>query len=95
MQAIVLFATLKQGIQPTEDLRKQLAQHIRTNIGPVAMPDEVHFAESLPKTRSGKIMRRVLKAVASGQSVGDLTTLENEASVEEIKKAFQDLEQPN
>lgn len=90
-EGIVLFATLKAEIEPSETIRKELVQHIRQSIGPVASPDEVHFANSLPKTRSGKIMRRVLKAVASGQSVGDLSTLENEASVEEIKTAFESL----
>lgn len=87
-ESIVLFATLKQGSVPTPELQKDIVQHIRRAIGPVATPDEIHFADSLPKTRSGKIMRRVLRAIASGQRVGDITTLENEASVEEIQKAF-------
>jgi acetyl-CoA synthetase len=90
-EVIVLFVTLKEGISPTASLRKEIAQHLRNVIGPVAAPEAVYFAESLPKTRSGKIMRRVLKAVASGQSVGDLTTLENEASVEEVKRAYESL----
>lgn len=90
-EAIVLFVTLKEGISPSSSLRKELVQQLRRIIGPVATPDEVHFVDSLPKTRSGKIMRRVLKAVASGRSVGDLTTLENEASVEEVKRAYEGL----
>ncbi|MDO8715479.1 MAG: hypothetical protein Q7J73_01540, partial [Dehalococcoidales bacterium] len=57
----------------------------------IAVPDEVYFTTRLPKTRSGKIMRRVLKAVASGTSIGDLTTLEDEASVEEVIKSYQEL----
>jgi acetyl-CoA synthetase len=85
--SIVLFVTLIDGFSPSSDLRKELVQHMRHVVGPVAIPDEVYFVESLPKTRSGKIMRRVLKAIASGQSLGDLTTLDNEASVEEAKKA--------
>lgn len=89
--AIVLFVTLKAGISPSPSLRGELVQHMRRVIGPIAAPDEVYFVESLPKTRSGKIMRRVLKAVASGQSLGDLSTLENEASVEEVKKAYESL----
>ena len=91
-EAIVLFATLKVGIEPSDAIKKELVKHIRQSIGPIATPDEVHFADSLPKTRSGKIMRRVLKAVASGQSIGDVTTLENEASVEEVKKACETLQ---
>lgn len=90
-EVIVLFVILKEGVAPSSDLRKEIAQHLRRVIGPVATPEAVYFVESLPKTRSGKIMRRVLKAVASGQSVGDLTTLENEASVEEVKKAYESL----
>ena len=72
-------------------MKKELVELLRRVIGPIATPDEVYFVQSLPKTRSGKIMRRVLKAVASGQSVGDLTTLEDEASVEDVKKAYQSL----
>lgn len=87
--AIVLFITLKDNVSPSPDLKKELGKHLRNVIGPIATPDEVYFVESLPKTRSGKIMRRVLKAIASGQSPGDLTTLEDEASVEEAKKAYE------
>jgi acetyl-CoA synthetase len=90
-EAIVLFVTLKDGVSPSDDLKKELAAHLRSVIGPIATPDEVHFVDSLPKTRSGKIMRRVLKAVALGQSLGDLTTLEDEASVEELKRAYDGL----
>jgi acetyl-CoA synthetase len=90
-EAIVLFLTLKKGISPSEQLRKEIATHLRNTVGPIAVPDEIHFVESLPKTRSGKIMRRVLRAVASGQTLGDLSTLENEASVEEVKRAYEKL----
>ena len=90
-EALVLFVTLKQGNSPSSTLRKEIIKHLRQAIGPIATPDEVYFVESLPKTRSGKIMRRVLKAVASEQNLGDLTTLENEASVEEVKKAYENL----
>jgi acetyl-CoA synthetase len=72
-------------------LREEIRQQLRRVIGPIATPDEIHFVESLPKTRSGKIMRRVLKAVASGQSLGDLSTLEDESSVDEVKKAYESL----
>jgi acetyl-CoA synthetase len=61
-------------------------------MGPVVTPDEIYFVTKLPKTRSGKIMRRVLKAVASGTNLGDLTTLEDGTSVDEVKKAFEELQ---
>ncbi len=90
-QAIVLFVTLKTDASPSSGLRKEIVQHLRRVIGPIATPDEAYFVESLPKTRSGKIMRRVLKAVASGESLGDLSTLQDEASVEEVKRAYEGL----
>jgi acetyl-CoA synthetase len=77
-QAIVCFVTLKAGEKAHESLREELRRHVRTVIGPVATPDDIRFAEALPKTRSGKIMRRLLKQIASGQAVtGDITTLED------------------
>jgi acetyl-CoA synthetase len=75
-------------------LKQEIADLLRETIGPVAVPDAIYFVDSIPKTRSGKIMRRVLKAVASGNDVGDLTTLENEASVEEIRNALESLRHP-
>ena len=90
-EGIVLFVTLKAGISPSSTLKEEIARHLRRAIGPVATPDEVYFVDSLPKTRSGKIMRRVLKAVASGSELGDLTTLADEASVEEVKRAYESL----
>ncbi len=91
-ESVVIFATLKQGIEPSPELKNKIRQHIRKTLGPVATPDEIYFVAKLPKTRSGKIMRRVLKAVASGTKIGDLTTLEDEVSVEEAKKAFEELQ---
>ncbi len=90
--SIVVFATLKQGIEPSSELKEQIRQHIRKMLGPVATPEEIYLVARLPKTRSGKIMRRVLKAVASGTMLGDLTTLEDEASVQEVKKAYEELQ---
>jgi len=89
--AIVLFVTLKEGEKPSDNLKKDINKHLRNNIGPIASADEIYFVESLPKTRSGKIIRRVLKAVASGQTLGDLTTLEDEASIDEVKRAYESL----
>jgi acetyl-CoA synthetase len=89
-ESIVIFARLKEGVDPSPQLEKDVAGHMRRMVGSIAVPDEVHFVAELPKTRSGKIMRRVLKAVANNTSIGDLTTLENKSSVEEIIKAYQE-----
>jgi acetyl-CoA synthetase len=76
-QALVVFVTLKNA-EPSEELRDALRQHVGHEIGAFARPDEVHFTAALPKTRSGKIMRRLLRDVASGkETVGDTTTLED------------------
>lgn len=77
-QGVVAFVTVKGGVEITQKLRDDLRQHVGLVIGAIAKPDEVRFAEALPKTRSGKIMRRLLKEIASGRSVtGDTTTLED------------------
>jgi len=77
-QAVVCFVTVKQGIAVGAELAAELKKHVRMAIGPVATPDDIRFADALPKTRSGKIMRRLLKEVASGKTVtGDTTTLED------------------
>jgi len=77
-QGVVCFVTLKQGVEARQELREELKKHVRTVIGPVATPDEIRFTEVLPKTRSGKIMRRLLKEIAAGKAVsGDTTTLED------------------
>ena len=77
-QALVAFVTLKTGVIPAATLRDELRQHVGKEIGPVAKPDDIRFAEGLPKTRSGKIMRRLLKQIACGGEVkGDTTTLED------------------
>jgi acetyl-CoA synthetase len=77
-QALVAFVTVKQGINADKNLRDELRQHVAKEIGPVAKPDDIRFAEALPKTRSGKIMRRLLKQIATGGEVkGDTTTLED------------------
>ena len=77
-QALVAFVTLKGGVKGTPELREELRQHVAKEIGPVAKPDDIRFAEALSKTRSGKIMRRLLKQIASGVEIkGDTTTLED------------------
>ena len=87
-EAIVVFAILQKGNEPTNELRTELFNHVRTVLGPVATPEEIHFVNMVPKTRSGKIMRRVVKAVASGTEIGDVTTLEDGASVDEVKRTI-------
>ncbi|MEM4776521.1 MAG: acetate--CoA ligase [Pyrobaculum sp.] len=87
----IAYVVLRQGFEPSEALRKELREHVRRTIGPVAEPAHIFFVTKLPKTRSGKIMRRLLKAVATGASLGDVTTLEDETSVEEAKKAYLEL----
>jgi acetyl-CoA synthetase len=77
-QAVVAFVTLKQGTTALPETREQLRQHVAAMIGAIARPDDVRFADALPKTRSGKIMRRLLKEIATGgQVTGDTTTLED------------------
>jgi len=87
-EAILIFAILKEGYEPSEELSTSIKAHIRKVIGPVATPERIYFTAKLPKTRSGKIMRRVLKAIVTETPIGDLSTLEDEASTEEAKKAF-------
>ena len=77
-QGIYAYVTLMAGREPTEALRKELVAWVRKDIGPIASPDQIQFAPGLPKTRSGKIMRRLLRDVAAGrESTGDTTTLED------------------
>ncbi len=77
-QALVAFVTLKTGVASSPELRAELREHVAREIGPVARPDDIRFTDSLPKTRSGKIMRRLLKQVAAGVEIkGDTTTLED------------------
>jgi acetyl-CoA synthetase len=87
-EAIVIFVILKEGFNPEKDVKENIIDNIRKQIGPIATPKEIYFVEKLPKTRSGKIMRRILKAIVLDKPVGDITTLEDEASVEEIKRTY-------
>ncbi|HZY92516.1 MAG TPA: acetyl-coenzyme A synthetase, partial [Thermoplasmata archaeon] len=83
------FVVLRSGAVASSELGHELVDHVAGRIGKIARPSGVHFVRLLPKTRSGKIMRRVVKAVADGRSeVGDLTTLEDGASVEEVRAAL-------
>ena len=91
-ESIIAFVVLKDGITPTVSLKEDLVFHIRKTIGPIASPDQLYFVKKLPKTRSGKIMRRLLKAIAQDEKIGDVSTLEDEASVDEVKAAFAELQ---
>jgi acetyl-CoA synthetase len=87
-QSVVAFVTLKNGSLPSKPLKEELRTHVAKEIGSIAKPDTIRFAESLPKTRSGKIMRRLLKELASEGSVkGDLTTLEDLNVIAKLKSA--------
>jgi acetyl-CoA synthetase len=88
-EVISAFVVLKQGHVPSDALKQDLLETVRRELGPVAVIGELNFVNSLPKTRSGKIMRRVLKAVTLGLEPGDITTIEDEGSVEEAREAWQ------
>jgi len=75
-EQIKAFVLLRAGREPSEALKEELIRHVREEAGPIAAPSEIEFVTSLPKTRSGKIMRRLLKARELGQDPGDITTLE-------------------
>jgi len=90
-ESIAIFVVLKKGVTPSASIRKELATHMRKMLGPIAVPEDIYFVAKLPKTRSGKIMRRILKAVAADATIGDLTTLEDETSIEEVLKSYQEL----
>jgi acetyl-CoA synthetase len=87
-QAIAAFVTVKDGVQITELLKEELREHVADKIGPIARPDAIIFAAELPKTRSGKIMRRLLKDIAEGRAVGDTTTLADPAVVDRLKSQY-------
>jgi acetyl-CoA synthetase len=90
-QALVAFVTLKSGVTPTAQLRLELRDHVGREIGAIAKPDDIRFAEALPKTRSGKIMRRLLKQVAAGVEIkGDTTTLEDLNVLSRLSQAATD-----
>jgi acetyl-CoA synthetase len=91
-QAIAAFVTLKEGIEATDALRQQLRKHVADKIGAIARPDDVLFTADLPKTRSGKIMRRLLRDVAEGRALGDTTTLADPAVVAKLKEEYEEKE---
>jgi len=90
-EGIYVYVTLKEGIKPSDELKKILVGHVRTVIGPIASPDKIQFAPGLPKTRSGKIMRRILRKIAHGQTedLGDTSTLADPSVVDNLVKGKQ------
>ena len=88
-QALAAFVTLKEGRQATDALREELKQHVAKKIGALAKPDDILFSADLPKTRSGKIMRRLLKDIAEGRALGDTTTLADPAVVARLKDQYE------
>jgi acetyl-CoA synthetase len=87
-EVIVAFVVLKQGIIDSKILEKEISDKIRNDIGAIATPKQIYFVSKLPKTRSGKIMRRLLKAIAKNEKIGDVSTLEDGAAVTEVQNAF-------
>src|SRR5437899_9165808 len=83
---VKVFIILKQGIEPSDNLAQELKQHVRTVVGPLATPDELEFVPSLPKTRSGKIMRRVVRARELGEPIGDISTLDGRSEERRVGK---------
>jgi acetyl-CoA synthetase len=90
-EVISAFVVLKQGHQPSAGLKQELLETVRQELGSVAVVGELNFVDMLPKTRSGKIMRRVFRAVVLGRDPGDITTIEDEGSVEEARQAWQQM----
>jgi acetyl-CoA synthetase len=91
-QAVAAFVTVKEGIAGTPELAEELRQHVARKIGAIARPDDIIFAADLPKTRSGKIMRRLLRDIAEGKALGDTTTLADPAVVQLLKSKYEEKE---
>ena len=92
-EVIIAFAVLKENVKKDSAvLEKEISDKIRNDIGPIATPKQIYFVSKLPKTRSGKIMRRLLKAIANNDSIGDVSTLEDVAAVAEIQNTVQELQ---
>jgi acetyl-CoA synthetase len=91
-QAVAAFVTLKEGNRPSDELAAELKDHVVKKIGAIARPDQILFAADLPKTRSGKIMRRLLRDIAEGKALGDTTTLADPGVVARLKTEYEDKE---
>ena len=91
-QAVAAFVTLKEGTKPSDALVDELKEHVVKKIGAIARPDQILFAADLPKTRSGKIMRRLLRDIAEGKALGDTTTLADPTVVAKLKTEYEEKE---
>ena len=91
-QGVVAFVTLKEGVETSAAMEQELKSHVTTKIGAIARPDEIYFTADLPKTRSGKIMRRLLRDIAEGRVLGDTTTLADPSVVEMLKDQYEEEE---
>ena len=89
-QAISAFVTVKEGVTLSPELADELKQHVVKKIGAIARPDDIIFTADLPKTRSGKIMRRLLRDIAEGKTLGDTTTLADPAVVAKLKDQYEE-----
>jgi acetyl-CoA synthetase len=91
-QAVAAFVTVKEGVKPSDSLADELKEHVVRKIGAIARPDQILFAADLPKTRSGKIMRRLLRDIAEGKALGDTTTLADPTVVARLKSEYEEKE---
>jgi len=89
-QAVAAFVTVKEGVQSNKQLADDLKEHVVKKIGAIARPDDILFTVDLPKTRSGKIMRRLLRDIAEGKALGDTTTLADPAVVAKLKEKYEE-----
>ena len=91
-ESIIAFVVLRTGFSVSDNLRRELVDYIRNAVGSIATPKEIYFVNKLPKTRSGKIMRRLLKSIANGATeIGDVTTVEDGTSLEEVRQAYNEM----
>ena len=92
-EIIIAFVVLKENtIKNDDELRPELIQTIKEGVGAIATPHQIYFVSKLPKTRSGKIMRRLLKSIANNDKIGDVSTLEDGTAVKEVQTAFDELQ---
>jgi acetyl-CoA synthetase len=89
-QAIAAFVSVREGFEPDPELLEEIRNHVVTQIGAIAKPADVIFTADLPKTRSGKIMRRLLRDIAEGRALGDMTTLADPTVVEALKAKYEE-----
>ncbi len=89
MEVIAAFVVLKKDYKPSDELRRELLDTVRRELGPIAVIGDLNFVSVLPKTRSGKIMRRVLKAVTLDTDPGDISTIEDAGSVQDAREAWE------